>query len=500
MTIRIRMTLWYGLVLATVIVVFGTSVYLLMAHQLRSRLDAGLSQELTGLMEEVEEAKNHSRLQERLRRRFSNHELFDYQVTSSDGTVIFKSERLKTETLPSPPVPSSFKRLDFESVPLRSRDLTLGHLGRVRVSSELVPGPDSTVVIQAVASLATDEHELSELLLILLLAGPLSLGAALGGGYLLAKKALAPVERMARAAGEITAKRLGIRLEVPTPTDELGQLATTLNDMIAGLERSFEEIRRFTADAAHELRTPLAVLRSEAEVALRMPRDSEEYRQVIETMLEQVLRLSRLAEQLLSLCREDAGLVPRVRKPVKLDDVLRDVAEHMRAVAGERGLSLYEEHVAPCRVPGDEDQLRRLLFNVVDNAIKFTPEGSITLRGEVKEGCVRVVISDTGIGIAAENLPHVFERFYRVDPARGQEVEGTGLGLAIGRSIAEAHGGELQIESTLGVGTHVILTLPVLDPSDEKGRGSHFQAEVLRGTETGHGEFKDKESFDSCRS
>jgi len=498
MTIRIRMTLWYGLVLGAVILVFGTSVYLLMAHQLRARLDAGLSQELTGLMEEVEEAKNHTRLQERLRRRFSAHELYDYQVASPDGMVIFKSERLKAETLPSPPVPSSFKRLDFESVPLGCKDLTLGHLGRVRVSSELVPGPDSTVVIQAVTSLASDDHELSELLLILFLAGPLSLGAVLGGGYLLAKKALAPVESMARAAGEITAKHLGIRLEVPTPADELGQLATTLNDMIARLERSFEEIRRFTADAAHELRTPLAVLRSEAEVALRMPRDPEEYRRVIETMLEEVLRLSRLAEQLLSLCREDAGLVPRVREPVQLGEVFRNVGDHMRAVAEERGLLLDGASIAPCEVLGDEEQLRRLLFNLVDNAIKFTPKGSVSLRGELRENQVRLIISDTGTGISAEHLPHVFERFYRVDPARGQEVEGTGLGLAIGRSIAEAHGGELQIESTLGVGTNVSLTLPFLDRADETGRASRHPVQVLRGATDG--EFKDKESFDPCRS
>jgi two-component system heavy metal sensor histidine kinase CusS len=500
MTIRIRMTLWYGLVLATVIAVFGASVYLLMARQLRGRLDAGLAQELSALMEEVEEAKNPSRLQERLRRRFSAHELYDSQVTNSDGTVIFKSERLRAESLPSPPVPTPFKRLDFESVPLGSKDLTLGRLGRIRVASELVPGPDSTVVIQAVTSLASDEHELSELLMILLLAGPFSLASALVGGYLLAKKALAPVERMAKAAGEITAKRLGIRLEVPSPSDELGRLATTLNDMIARLEHSFEEIRRFTADAAHELRTPLAVLRSEAEVALRMPRDAGEYRRVIETMLEEVLRLSRLAEQLLSLCREDAGLVPRVREPVRLDDVLRDVAEHMRAVAKARGLSLDAGQIAPCRVLGDGDQLRRLLFNVVDNAIKFTPEGSVTLRGEFGEGRVRVVVSDTGVGIASGNLPHVFERFYRVDPARGREVEGTGLGLSIGRSIAEAHGGELRIESTLGVGTNVSLVLPLLDRIEERGGGSRPPTGVFHGTTNGHGEFKDQEDLDPCRS
>src|SRR5215207_830123 len=144
MTIRIRMTLWYGAVLTAVLAAFGASVYLLMAHQLGTRLDAGLTQELSGLMEEVEEAKNHARLRERLGRRFSHHELYDYQVTSPDGTVIFRSERLEGESLPTPPVPGPFKRLDFESVPLGSKDVTLGRLGRVRVASELVPGPAIT--------------------------------------------------------------------------------------------------------------------------------------------------------------------------------------------------------------------------------------------------------------------------------------------------------------------------------------------------------------------
>jgi heavy metal sensor kinase len=455
------MTLWYGAVLATVIAVFGISVYLMMAHRLRTRLDAGLAQELSGLMEEVEEAKNHARLQERLRRKFSRHEVYDYQVTSIDGEIIFRSERLEPHPLPVPSVPGSLKRLDFESVPLGTQGMAIEKLGRVRVSSELVPGPDSTVVIQAATSLAPDDHELSELLLILLLAGPLSVGAALGGGYLLARKALAPVDRMVASASEITARGLDKRLEVANQDDELGRLARTLNEMIARLEHSFEEIRRFTADAAHELRTPLAVLRSEAEVALRGPREPEQYRQAIEAMLDEVVRLARLAEQLLFLCREDAGLVPHLREPIQIDEVLHEVAEHMRAVAAEKGLALDAETIAPCRVIGDEDQLRRLLINLVENAIKFTHTGSIAVRGEPGDGRFRVVVSDTGIGIPAEHLPHVFKRFYRVDPARGREAtEGIGLGLAICRSIVEAHGGRIDVESNVGRGTQVTFTLP----------------------------------------
>src|SRR5262249_30215310 len=208
-------------------------------------------------------------------------------------------------------------------------------------------------------------------------------------------------------------------MDVGNSDDELGRLARTLNGMIARLERSFEEIRRFTADAAHELRTPLAVLRSEAEVALRLPREPEQYRAVLEDQLEELERLSRLAERLLFLCREDAGLGPRACRPVELREVVEDVAEHMRVVAGGRGGTLQADGIAPCSIPGDEDQLRRLLFNLVENAIKFTPvQGSVRIETTRGDAEARIVVADSGIGIPPEHLPHVFQRFYRADPAR----------------------------------------------------------------------------------
>lgn len=484
MNIRLRMTFWYGTVLAAVLATFGVSVYLMMRHQLRARTDAGLAQALVEIMEEVEEARNEARLKERLQRRFVARESYDFQVINVDGRVVFRSDRLSAETLPVPPIPSSLKRLDFETVPLGSRTVESPFLGRVRVASELVPGPESTVVVQAAASLASDDHELSELLLVLLLAGPLALAFALGGGYLLARKALAPVDRMARTADEITAARLDRRLTVANPDDELGRLARTLNDMIGRLESSFEEIRRFTADAAHELRTPLTVLRTEAEVALRHPREPEQYRQVIETMLEEVERLTRLSEQLLFLCREDAGLAPRIQNPVRLDRVVNDACDHMRVVAEARGVALRLAPLEPWTVVGDGDQLRRLLFNLLDNAIKFTPAGgTVSVWGGRVDERYRIVVSDTGIGIAAEHIPNIFKRFYRADPARGQEASGTGLGLAISRSIADAFGAELRVESTPGEGTEVSLivagTAPPYGPSampDSASAGGSFVA------------------------
>jgi two-component system, OmpR family, heavy metal sensor histidine kinase CusS len=461
MSIRWKLTLWYGLVLAIVLAIVGGAVYVGMRHELLARTDVALGGELDEISDDVQAAKDWKRLLEQLQRRFARHEIYEFQVSRSSGDVVFQSDRLKPRRFPVPAVPASLRHLDFESVTLGADNVSLDSLGRLRLMSGLVSGPDGPVVVQAATSLASIDQELAELLTVLLLSGPLALLCALAGGYMLARKALAPVDRMVQSAEEITATRLDRRIDVTKSDDELGRLARTLNGMIARLERSFEEVRRFTADAAHELRTPIAVLRNEAEVTLRLPREPEQYRRVLEDQLEELERLSRLAERLLFLCREDAGLVPISREPVQLDAVVSDVVEHMRVVAEERGVTLEGDRLAPCRVKGDEDQLRRLLFNLLDNAIKFTPpKGTVAIDAACVDAKVRIAVSDSGIGIPPEHLPHVFERFYRVDAARGHEVGGAGLGLAIARSIALAHDGSIEIESTVGLGTHVILTLP----------------------------------------
>jgi heavy metal sensor kinase len=285
-------------------------------------------------------------------------------------------------------------------------------------------------------------------------------GCTLGGGYLLARKALAPVDRMAAAAEEITARQLDRRLHAPNPDDELGRLARTLNGMIGRLERSFEEIRRFTADAAHELRTPLAILRNEAEVALRVPRDSDQYRDCLEDMLEEIENLSRLSEDLLLLFREDAGLGTQAKEVIRLDQLVYEIADHLRVLAAQAQQELTAEASLPCKVVGNGAQLRRLVSGLVDNAIKFTPAGGkILLRVECQQGQARIIVVDTGIGIAPEHLPCIFDRFYRVDSARSRPTGGNGLGLSICRSIAESHEGAIEIESALGKGTKVTVTL-----------------------------------------
>jgi heavy metal sensor kinase len=268
---------------------------------------------------------------------------------------------------------------------------------------------------------------------------------------------------MTAEAGTITAAHLDRRLPVGTHGDELDRLSQTLNGMIARLERSFEETRRFTADAAHELRTPLAVIHNAAEVALSGPHEPDENRGFFEDILEEEERLKRLAEQLLFLCREDAGLLPEVREPISLETIVRQAAEPMGELASENGLTLTIGNLSTCQVSGDPDSLRRLLFNLLDNSIKYTPRGGrVEVQCETQNGCADLIVTDTGIGIPSEHIPHIFERFYRVDPARSREAGGTGLGLSICRVIAQSHGGTIRLESNAGQGTRVIVTLPLL--------------------------------------
>ncbi len=277
--------------------------------------------------------------------RYSSHEGYEFQVSTEAGTSLFRSDRVGQEGLP-------FLR------PGKIRDqpvfttFTLHPSGHWRMASRLVPYPTAPLVVQAAVSLAPIDRALSGLVAGLLLTGPLVLAGALAGGYMLARKALAPVDRMVATAQEITASRLDRRLDAPNSQDELGRLASTFNDMISRLERSFEEVRRFTADAAHELRTPLAAMRTEAEVALRSPRSPERDGHVLENLLEEIERLTRLVSQLLFLCREDTGLGVGDFRPCCLDDLVREVAEHMQVAATEKGVELDIEPLGAMPGPG----------------------------------------------------------------------------------------------------------------------------------------------------
>ncbi len=444
LSIRWKLTFWYGGILALVVVGFSCAVYMVMRHQGLARLDQGLTEELADVRYEINRASDAQSLLEWLERRFSRHEGFDFQVTKPGGERFFANARLATTVLPLPRSESGSPY--YESVAVDSR-------GWWRIVNVQVQGPEGLLTVQVARSMAAFDHELAELLGTFMWIGPLTLLVAISGGYFLARRALQPVHNMTRTANQISADQLHQRIEVVNPADELGALGQTLNRMIERLERSFTEIRLFTADASHELRTPLTAIRTEAEVALGQS-GSGEHRQILGSILEECDRLTRLTDQLLTLSREDAGVSRPVRDPVDLTVLVRGVVETMRLLAETKGLHLRFGDQGPVHVLGDGARLRQVFFNVIDNAIKYTPAGgTVEVRVVPLSNAARVTVKDTGIGIPPEHLPHVFDRFYRVDKARTRDQGGTGLGLTIARSIVIAHGGNIELTSRLGQDT-----------------------------------------------
>jgi heavy metal sensor kinase len=450
LSIRWKLTLWYGLVLAGVLAVFGATIYFTLRHHLLARIDQGLAEELADVLSEIERARVEAGLSEWLERRFAQHEGFDFQITKPAGEVFFRNPRLAVAL----PIPA-----DELSVP-HYRDFAEDGVGRWRVVAVRATGPSQELTVQVARSLAAFDQETRELWLLFLWSAPLGILIAIGGGYFLAGRALAPVQEITRIANEIGADRLDQRIEVANAGDEIGALAQTLNQMIERLEQSFAHMQRFTADAAHELRTPLAILRTEAEVALRSPRSPEEYVRVLGNLLDETNRLGQVADQLLFLSRQDAGLLPSAREEVMAETLLEGVVEHMRVLAQAKGVSLRLDSNEPCRLLSDGGLLRRVLFNLLDNAIKYTkPGGAVAVQGLAGEDQWTVVIRDSGVGIAAEHLSHVFERFYRADAAR-ETNSGVGLGLALCKSIIQNLKGTIELRSVVGQGTTVRLAVP----------------------------------------
>jgi heavy metal sensor kinase len=291
---------------------------------------------------------------------------------------------------------------------------------------------------------------------------PLALLFAGGGGWLLAQRVLRPVDRMTEAARRIGAEHLDERLDTTGSGDELDRLAATLNDMLGRLDTAFRQIRQFSADASHELQTPLTILKGEIEVALRTSRSPQEYQRVLASALEESDRIARLVEALLLLSRADAGVLRMDRQPVDLADLVAEVVEHARVLAEAQGVTLESKSVAPLTIHGDRAHLRRLLLNLVDNGIKYTPAGGrVTLSLQREGEWAALHIADTGIGLAAEEQKRIFQRFYRAPDAVLQGQEGSGLGLCIASSIAAAHDGRIEVQSAVGSGSTFTVFLPL---------------------------------------
>jgi signal transduction histidine kinase len=321
-------------------------------------------------------------------------------------------------------------------------------------------GSSASGYVVALAPLGRLDASIAAFRISLLMIGLAGLVAALGGGWAIAGHALRPLDQMTHTAGMIAqARDISQRVEMPPMRDELGRLAETFNAMLASLEEASRAQQRFVADASHELRAPLTVIQGNLEFLERHPEmPAAERAEVLGEVKHETSRLTRLVADLLALARADAGLSIG-RALVDLDSVVLETFKTIRPLAHGQTLTL--DPFEPIQVVGDEDRLRQLVLILLDNAIKYTPVGgSVTLGLSQYDGRAEIVVRDTGVGIPPNDLPHVFERFYRADPARSRDPGGTGLGLPIARWIAEQHGGTIAMQSAPGHGTTVTVQLP----------------------------------------
>jgi heavy metal sensor kinase len=383
------------------------------------------------------------------------------RITRPDGSVLYASGRTADfDPAGLPPLaPNAVQGDSVRKVRLNDGNLLL-------VAVKVFPSSDGhRFLIESGGPMAPIETILSHLLFSLLLGVPLLGLVAVGGGLFLVGRALAPVVQIARTAERITLHNLNERLPLTNTGDELEHLSLALNRMIVRLSEAFEQNRRFLADASHELRTPLAAWRGEMESVVEQTRGLPELSDRAGSALEEVDRLSKIVDALFAISRLDAGEAQQEWTRFDLAPLAASTTEQMSLLAEDKGISVACKVQGKVSVDGDRARIKQVVVNLLDNAIKYTPAGgSISLDVYAREDKAVMEVADTGIGIPADALPHIFERFFRVDKARSRDAGGAGLGLAIVKSICLAHGGQVFVESNEGQGSRFKVELPLARP------------------------------------
>ncbi len=457
--LRTRLTLSYVCVLAALLVLAWVGTCTLLFWQLRNQLDHFAIEEIetveglffftpNGQLAMREDYHNHPESKEVIERYL--------EVRSPDGSLLFRNERLGSRALGGLP-------FNGEGVGgYSARSLRLSDGTRVRAVSRLHYLDGHPLLIRLAHSEEAIYSDLRELLLASLVVLPVMLAMAWLAGYGLARRALMPIQQMARRAQEITPEKLHARLPNDDTNDELGQLARVFNATLGRLEEAFEQLRRFTSDASHELRTPLAMIRSVGEVGLQKDGTRADYRDIVGSMLEEVNRLTSLVENLLTISRADSGHIQLQRTVVPVMALAREAVGLFEILIEEKLQRALVEGDEQLQIEGDRLVLRQALVNVIHNAVKYSPTGEViavrVTNGD--GGRIAIEIQDNGPGIPAEDQPKVFDRFYRVDKARWRESGGAGLGLSIAKWAVEAHGGTITLSSEPNKGCAFRISLP----------------------------------------
>ncbi|MBI1806625.1 MAG: HAMP domain-containing protein [Ignavibacteria bacterium] len=484
-SVRAKLTLWYSFVLLTTLIAFGIGAYTYFSRQLAENLDRSLSNEVKWVKNFIEpkiskvkpskrftsrsktaqpqaqpapvesSATEPSEADDEIWNQIYEHALLNpkktlIEVTNKYGAIVFRSFTVGDESLMVGDIP-------LNTITIQTLQNEKGMDLRVAATTT------KELDIYVAYPLSELKEALDNLFSIFLILVPIALAISIGGGWFLAYKSLRPVDEVTKTVQQITAHDLDQQIPERSVNDEIGRLISTFNGMIVRLRHSFEQIKQFSMDASHELRTPLTIMRGEVELALRTPKEPEEYRRVLVSNLEEILRLSAITENLLTLAKAEFGQQDVLyEEEIKLNELIKELYEDTELIALKKHISMKLTKNEELLIFGDRLRLRQLLLNLVDNAIKYTPErGRVTLSSERDDGYAKIQVSDTGIGISPEDQRKIFDRFFRVDKARSRELGGSGLGLSIAKWIAERHKGRIEVRSEPHKGSTFSVLLPL---------------------------------------
>ncbi|MBI5057437.1 MAG: heavy metal sensor histidine kinase [Nitrospirae bacterium] len=487
-SIRFKIILWYMLILALTLSVFSIALYRNVSQTLFGDKDDLLQSRAGGIVDSIDtywEAErldaiaagikseavfskinniNFAKIAQRwVEEKSDDPDLLNIvvQIFDVNGALIATSKNIPNISIFSKEALKSElqKKIRFDTVtveftknvPTALRVLTMPVVENNRVS----------YIVQVASPLSSIEVALQNLKITLFVLLPLTVFLTGIIGVFLAKIALNPVDKMIDTIHQITAENLKLKVNIPDTKDEIKRLADTFNEMLGRLEHAFSSQRQFIEDFAHELKTPLAVLKGEMEVVLKKMRSVEEYQLVLLSNLEEVNRINKIVEDLLMLARFDSSVVVLDMKRLDVAPMLKSIVDDMKVLAAQKNIGMDFITQDTITIYGDNNQLKRLFVNLLDNAIKYTPgKGGIIVSATPSGDYAKIIISDTGIGIPESEIEHIFDRFYRLDKAR--YTPGFGLGLSIAKSIVEAHKGRIEVESKLHQGTTFIIYLPMI--------------------------------------
>ena len=482
-SLRFKLTLWYVFILGILLISFSSFLYFTLSKSLYRDADV----KLRSLAELIasESASPLSKfgfgnIDQALAASMNLKPIGKFiQVLDESGKIGRKSDNLRDVQLPI-----SLNALKNASKGLITfeTDRSFGNAPLRIITFPVIENNHPTRIVQVASSLEDVEDALNTLFIILMIAVPFALMVASLGGQFLANKALKPVDNITQTARMITSQNLNQRIKPLKVKDEISRLIETFNEMISRLDQSFGQIKQFSADASHELKTPLTILKGEVEVTLRKRRTSEEYEQTLNSNLEEINRMSQIVDDLLFLSRADIGEIRLNKEEINLTEILNELVIHMNILARAKNIRIKtSNHRGDIHLFADALRIRELFLNLIENGIKYTEDGGsihITLtkenlahdksspnrmEGEQTE-FVKIIVSDTGIGIAEEDQKRIFDRFFRVDKARSRDQGGSGLGLSICKWIVEAHRGEITVASEIEKGSSFIVKLPLYSP------------------------------------